>query len=379
MSNSFSIALFDRNKINPPAAGLPDFSLGDWLKSGLDKINPLTALAILPGIVSIQPHLSIDFHLHLPGANQRLRAIRSPQPGERKEDAQQRLGRHDAIHSHAIDLDESNTTKKTVGVDIDQAFDNTYDELYDNMSAFCHFGLGLGHKAYDFMTTTYQSLFQRASDRPGDSTPITAETIKSHPIPNLLDHIELPETRGLEDTKIQINQPFPESSVTDGGTVSKDDTQPKGFATKAWHSKDLPQGKFKLVGLLPANPKHKKQLQALGDALEAANFPDALYESHTLVNVNNLPGQNGFMGGLVNMLRGKAQQTIVHGALQRPVMNIIMDNKGQAFNRLELKRDTSYTLVLDKNNQVLTGITGEPSDEEVQQIVSWLDQQINDA
>jgi hypothetical protein len=118
---------------------------------------------------------------------------------------------------------------------------------------------------------------------------------------------------------------------------------------------------------MAARPSADRMNRHVNDALEAANFPEGSFESAALINLDDATF------GASNL----ALRQIKKNKLKHPGAHIVADRHGKGLQTWQLETGQSAVGLVGKSGKVLFFKQGRLSEEELQQMLSLLQDQIN--
>ncbi|MGC7560597.1 YtfJ family protein [Pasteurella sp. PK-2025] len=157
---------------------------------------------------------------------------------------------------------------------------------------------------------------------------------------------------------IQLNSPLAAVSVTKAGELS---VKGDDIHYQAWHSTQL-AGKVRVVNHFAGRREVKERNQALIDAIKAAQFDRAKYQTTTIINADDATfGTGGFV-------KSGAEK----GKKANPHSQVVLDQNGAVKNAWQLKEKENMVVVLDKHGKVRFVHEGVLSASQVQEVVRLL-------
>ena len=122
-------------------------------------------------------------------------------------------------------------------------------------------------------------------------------------------------------------------------------------ALKPWYSSSLP-GKVRVVHHLAGRTAAKEKNQPMIDAIKAAHFDQAKYQTTTIINA--------------------VKRSAEKGKIENPHSQVILDDKGAVKNAWSLQEKDSLIIVLDKQGKVKFAKEGSLSQNEIQTVLALL-------
>ncbi|WP_058912559.1 YtfJ family protein [Entomohabitans teleogrylli] len=158
----------------------------------------------------------------------------------------------------------------------------------------------------------------------------------------------------------ETHQRVPPIGINDKGElVLKNDS----FSYQAWNSARLP-GKVRVIQHIAGRSSAKEMNAALVEAIKAANLPHDRYQTTTIVNTDDAIVGTGMF----------VRSSIEGNKKQYPWSQFIVDSNGAAKNAWHLESGGSAIVVLDKDGRVQFAKDGALSQQEVQQVITLLQQ-----
>jgi YtfJ family uncharacterized protein len=154
------------------------------------------------------------------------------------------------------------------------------------------------------------------------------------------------------------NQRVSPIGITDKGELMLDKDK---FSYKSWNSAQLP-GKVRVLQLMAGRSSAKEKNAGIIEAIKAAKLPHDRYQTTTIVNTDDaIPGTGMFV-----------RSSLESNKKQYPWSQIIVDDSGVAKGAWQLEEGSSAIVVLDKQGRVQFAKDGSLTQEEVQQVMSLL-------
>jgi len=156
------------------------------------------------------------------------------------------------------------------------------------------------------------------------------------------------------------NERVPPVGINDKGELMLDKDQ---FSYKNWNSAQLP-GKVRVLQHIAGRTSAKEKNAGLIEAIKAAKFPHDRYQTTTVVNSDDaIPGTGMFV-----------RHSLETNKQQYPLSQFIVDSNGVALKAWHLEPESSAMVVLDKDGRVRFAKDGGLTQDEVQQVISLLQQ-----
>ncbi|NCH70206.1 YtfJ family protein [Cronobacter dublinensis] len=156
------------------------------------------------------------------------------------------------------------------------------------------------------------------------------------------------------------NERVPPVGINDKGELMLDKDQ---FSYKNWNSAQLP-GKVRVLQHIAGRTSAKEKNAGLIEAIKAAKLPHDRYQTTTVVNSDDaIPGTGMFV-----------RHSIETNKQQYPWSQFIVDSNGVALKAWHLEPESSAIVVLDKDGRVRFAKDGGLTQDEVQQVISLLQQ-----
>ncbi|KQN47198.1 YtfJ family protein [Rahnella rivi] len=139
------------------------------------------------------------------------------------------------------------------------------------------------------------------------------------------------------------------------------------FSYSKWNSARLP-GKVRIVQHMAGRSSAKALNEPLIEAIRAANLPHDRYQTTTIVNIDDaIIGTSLFV-----------RKSIESGKREFPWSQIIVDSNGVVKKAWQLQPESSAVAVLDKNGVIKFAKDGQLSPQEVQQVITLVDQLVKE-
>jgi len=139
------------------------------------------------------------------------------------------------------------------------------------------------------------------------------------------------------------------------------------FSYSKWNSARLP-GKVRIVQHMAGRSSAKALNEPLIEAIRAANLPHDRYQTTTIVNIDDaIIGTSLFV-----------RKSIESGKREFPWSQIIVDSHGGVKKAWALQPESSAVVVLDKNGVIKFAKDGQLSPQEVQQVITLVDQLVKE-
>ena len=133
------------------------------------------------------------------------------------------------------------------------------------------------------------------------------------------------------------------------------------IALKPWYSSSLP-GKVRVVHHLAGRTAAKEKNQPMIDAIKAAHFDQAKYQTTTIINADDAIVGTGMF----------VKRSAEKGKIENPHSQVILDDKGAVKNAWSLQEKDSLIIVLDKQGKVKFAKEGALSQNEIQTVLALL-------
>lgn len=155
---------------------------------------------------------------------------------------------------------------------------------------------------------------------------------------------------------LQVEQTVPAVKVTEYGEIV---LAGKDTKFQPWASSALP-GKVRVVHHLAGRTAAKEKNQAMIDAIKAAHFNPANYQTTTIINANDAIVGTGMF------VKSSAEK----GKIENPHSQVVLDDKSAVKNAWGLNVKDSAIIVLDKNGKVKFVKEGKLSDSDIQAVMT---------
>ena len=139
------------------------------------------------------------------------------------------------------------------------------------------------------------------------------------------------------------------------------------FSYNKWNSAKLP-GKVRIVQHMAGRSSAKALNEPLITAIRAANLPHDPYQTTTIVNTDDAIIGTGLF----------VRKSIENGKREFPWSQVIVDSNGTVKKAWELQPESSAVVVLDKNGIIKFAKDGQLSPQEVQQVITLVDQLVKE-
>ena len=150
---------------------------------------------------------------------------------------------------------------------------------------------------------------------------------------------------------IQPNQLLTNVTVSDKGEITLNGND---VAYKSWSSMALP-GKVRVIQHIAGRSAAKEKNQAMIEAIKAAHFNQAKYQTTTIINADDAVVGTGMF---------------VKSSAKRIATAIVEFNKSAVKNAWGLREKDSVIILLDKTGKVQFVKEGKLTDDEVKEVVS---------
>lgn len=155
---------------------------------------------------------------------------------------------------------------------------------------------------------------------------------------------------------LQLEQALPSAKVAEYGEIV---LKGKDTAFQPWTSSSL-AGKVRVVHHLAGRTAAKEKNQAVIDAIKAAHFNPAKYQTTTIINADDAIVGTGMF------VKSSAEK----GKVENPHSQVVLDDKSAVKNAWGLNPKDSAIIVLDKTGKVKFVKEGKLSDSEIQSVIS---------
>lgn len=154
---------------------------------------------------------------------------------------------------------------------------------------------------------------------------------------------------------VQLNQSLPQVKVSEYGEI----VLVGGNANfQPWQSQNL-SGKVRVVHHLAGRSAAKALNQPMIDAIKAAHFNQASYQTTTIINADDAIVGTGMF------VKSSAEK----GKKENPHSQVVLDDKSAVKNAWGLSAKNSAIIVLDKSGKVKFVKEGKLSDGEIQSVI----------
>ncbi|OOE66515.1 hypothetical protein BZG20_09235 [Salinivibrio sp. IB868] len=162
---------------------------------------------------------------------------------------------------------------------------------------------------------------------------------------------------------VQNGAPLPSAKVAEHGelTLNGDD-----IVYQDWQTEQLP-GKVRVIQAIAGRSSAKEMNAPLMEAITAADFDDARYQTTTIIN------QDDAMWGTGGFVKSSAEDS----KREFSWSSIVLDENGSVAEAWRLKEESSLIAVLDDKGSVRFVKEGKLSADEVNQVVSLVTQLVN--
>ena len=155
---------------------------------------------------------------------------------------------------------------------------------------------------------------------------------------------------------IQPNQLLANVTVSDKGEITLNGND---VAYKSWSSTALP-GKVRVIQHIAGRSAAKEKNQAMIEAIKAAHFNQAKYQTTTIINADDAVVGTGMF------VKSSAEK----GKKENAHSQVILDDKSAVKNAWGLREKDSVIILLDKTGKVQFVKEGKLTDDEVKEVVS---------
>ncbi|OOF60737.1 YtfJ family protein [Rodentibacter sp. Ppn85] len=157
---------------------------------------------------------------------------------------------------------------------------------------------------------------------------------------------------------LQLEQSLPAVKVTEYGEILLLGKETK-FQT--WMSSSL-AGKVRVVHHLAGRTAAKEKNQSMIDAIRAAHFSPANYQTTTIINADDAIVGTGMF------VKSSAEK----GKIENPHSQVVLDDKSAVKNAWHLNAKESAIIVLDKKGKVKFVKEGKLSNADIQTVISLI-------
>ena len=155
---------------------------------------------------------------------------------------------------------------------------------------------------------------------------------------------------------IQPNQLLANVTVSDKGEITLNGND---VAYKSWSSTALP-GKVRVIQHIAGRSAAKEKNQAMIEAIKAAHFNQAKYQTTTIINADDAVVGTGMF------VKSSAEK----GKKENSHSQVILDDKSAVKNVWGLREKDSVIILLDKTGKVQFVKEGKLTDDEVKEVIS---------
>lgn len=155
---------------------------------------------------------------------------------------------------------------------------------------------------------------------------------------------------------IQPNQLLANVTVSDKGEIILNGND---VSYKSWSATALP-GKVRVIQHIAGRSAAKEKNQAMIEAIKAAHFNQAKYQTTTIINADDAVVGTGMF------VKSSAEK----GKKENAHSQVILDDKSAVKNAWELREKDSMIILLDKTGKVQFVKEGKLTDDEVKEVVS---------
>lgn len=155
---------------------------------------------------------------------------------------------------------------------------------------------------------------------------------------------------------IQPNQLLANVTVSDKGEITLNGND---VAYKSWSSMALP-GKVRVIQHIAGRSAAKEKNQAMIEAIKAAHFNQAKYQTTTIINADDAVVGTGMF------VKSSAEK----GKKENAHSQVILDDKSAVKNAWRLREKDSVIILLDKTGKVQFVKEGKLTDDEVKEVIS---------
>ncbi|MDE8035594.1 YtfJ family protein [Actinobacillus equuli subsp. haemolyticus] len=159
---------------------------------------------------------------------------------------------------------------------------------------------------------------------------------------------------------VQLNAALPSVTVAKDGELTLNGNK---VNYKNWQSSNL-NGKVRVIHHFAGRSSVKDKNKALIEAIKAAGFDRAKYQTVTIVNADDaIVGTGVFV-----------KNSVENGKIENPHSQVVLDQNGSVKNTWGLKAKESFIAVLDKTGKVQFVSEGKLSPVQVQQVIDLVKQ-----
>ena len=155
---------------------------------------------------------------------------------------------------------------------------------------------------------------------------------------------------------IQPNQLLANVTVSDKGEITLNGND---VAYKSWSSTALP-GKVRVIQHIAGRSAAKEKNQAMIEAIKAAHFNQAKYQTTTIINADDAVVGTGMF------VKSSAEK----GKKENAHSQVILDDKSAVKNAWGLREKDSVVILLDKTGKVQFMKEGKLTDDEIKEVIS---------
>ncbi|MCW8330282.1 YtfJ family protein [Photobacterium sp. SDRW27] len=161
---------------------------------------------------------------------------------------------------------------------------------------------------------------------------------------------------------IQVGEPIPAASVAEKGEIT---LQGDDIVYQNWNSSQL-TGKVRVIQAIAGRSSAKEMNAALMQAITAASFPEANYQTTTIIN------QDDAIWGTGGFVKSNAEDS----KREFSWSSMVLDADGKVHSTWELQNESSAIIVLDKESHVLFVKEGKLSPAEVEQAIALVQENL---
>lgn len=161
---------------------------------------------------------------------------------------------------------------------------------------------------------------------------------------------------------IQIGRSIPAVTIEKGGEIflQNDDVN-----YLAWNT-ELLLGKVRVIQAMAGRSGAKAMNAPLMEAITNSKFPEAQYQTTTIVN------QDDAIWGTGSFVKSSAED----GKKEFPWSSMVLDQEGVAAKQWQLTPKSSTIIVQDKTGQVLFNQDGELTEQQINQVLQLIKQNL---
>lgn len=162
---------------------------------------------------------------------------------------------------------------------------------------------------------------------------------------------------------IELNKPLAKVEIQAQGELVLNKQR---VSYQAWNTEQL-KGKVRIVQAMAGRMSSKNMNAHVVNAIIAANFPRASYQTTSILN------QDDALIGTASMVKSSLESS----KKEFPHSTMILDSEGKAAQAWQLAKKSSAIILLDKEGVVRFVKEGKLSDNEVNELISKTKQLVN--